>query len=259
MLFEQFYIKNLRQLFDNEGFNNFESLWSYSGKWVEPINERRGGWSGVCRLEIPDTSVPHFFLKRQENHNTKSFRHPFKGIPTYRREVNNILRFKKYNIATLDLAYYGERKHQNKHQAILISRALEDFEPLEEWIAKANESQLNEMLKKLAHTIRHMHSHGLMHMYLNSSSIFVRKTKKSLLERSIIDIRIIDLESVRIQPISMKRRFKDLRYMLEHIHALSHQNFVYFLELYFNSKPNFFGADTLHSRLSTHLDRLARK
>ena len=194
---EHFYITDYQSLFERGGFDNFESLWNYSSEWIEPINERRGGWSGVCRLKIPNTSEPPLFLKRQENHNTKTFKHPFNGIPTYRREVKNIYRFKKYDIPTLDLIYYGERKLSNKHQAILISRALEDFEELEVWIAKANEKQLNEMLFKLAETIHCMHSHGLMHMYLNTSSIFVRKTKKSLIESTKIDIRIIDLESVR--------------------------------------------------------------
>ena len=254
---EFFYNTDYQSLFECEGFNNFESLWNYSGEWVEPINERRGGWSGVCRLEVPNSSEPPLFLKRQENHNTKTFKHPFKGIPTYRREVKNIHRFKKHNIPTLDLIYYDERKFNNKYQAILISRALEDFEPLNEWITKANDNQLNEMLRKLAEILQLMHSHGLMHMYLNTSSIFVRKTKKSLLERSIIDIRIIDLESVRIQPISKQRRFKDLRYMLEHISGLTQQNFEDFLTHYFTSKPKFFGAKALHSRLLNYLGTLA--
>jgi hypothetical protein len=91
-------------------------------------------------------------------------------------------------------------------------------------------------------------------MYLNSSSILVRKTKKSLLEKSSIDIRIIDLESVRIQPISKQRRYKDLNYMLNNISGLSNQNFSDFLKYYFESKPAFPGAKNMHARLLRGLE-----
>ena len=251
---ERFYIEKFQEQFCQEGFDNFDSLWDYTGEWVEPVNKRRGGWSGVCRLSIPNTAEPPFYLKRQENHNTKTFKHPFRGIPTYLREVNNVHQFNRFGIPTIELVYYGERKQQNKHQAILISRALDEYEELEPWITKANEKQLNEMLQKLAKQIRNMHAKGLMHMYLNSSSILVRKTKKSLLEKSSIDIRIIDLESVRIQPISKQRRYKDLYYMLNNISGLSNQNFSDFLKYYFESKPAFPGAKNMHARLLRGLE-----
>ena len=249
---ELFYISEFQKLFLAEGFDNFDALWDYQGEWVEPANSRRRGWSGVCRLEIPNTVEPPFYLKRQENHNTRTFKHPIQGIPTYRREVINIHRFGQYKIPTVDLVYYGERKISNKHQAILISRALEAYEELEPWIAKANDRQLDEMLQKLAVHVRNMHDRGLMHMYLNSSSILVRKTKKSLLEKSKIDIRIIDLESVRRQPIARQRRYKDLNYMLTHIQGLSQQNFSDFLNYYFDTMPNL-GANTLRARLFSNL------
>ena len=251
---EQFYIAEFQKLFQEEGFGDFDALWNYQGEWVEPINNRRGGWSGVCRLSIPNTSEPPFYLKRQENHCFKTFKHPLKGIPTYRREVTNIHRFMKFKIPTVDLVYYGERKSANKRQAILISRALEEYEELEPWISKANDSQLNEMLQILAIQIRTMHAHGLMHMYLNSSSILVRKTKKSLLEKSKIDIRIIDLESVRIQPISIQRRLKDLSYLLNNISGLTKQNFSDFLNYYFESMPAFLGTNHMHTRLLKSLE-----
>ena len=256
MVENKFYLTKFQSLFEDNGYSKFDSLWNYQGEWVEPINQRRGGWSGVCRLAIPNTLEPPFYLKRQENHNTKTFKHPFHGIPTYRREVINIHRFNKHNIPTNELVYYGERKLGGNHQAILITRALEEYEGLEDWITKANDNQLNDMLVKLAEIVRRIHDHGFMHMYLNTSSILVRKTKKSLLESCKLDIRIIDLESVRIQPISKQRRFKDLRYMLEKISGLTHQNFEDFLTYYFNSSPAFFGANALHNRLLKHLDEI---
>lgn len=253
-LTEQFYIDQFHKLFREEGFNDFESLWQYTGEWVEPVNKRRGGWSGVCRLDMPNTDEPPFYLKRQENHNTKTFKHPIKGVPTYHREVKNVHRFNKFGIPTYELVYYGERRLPNKHQAILISRALEDYEQLDIWISKANEKQLNEMLHKLAALIRNIHSHGLMHRFLNASSILVRKTKKSLLEKSEIDIRFIDLESARMHPIPKQRRFKDLSFMIKSIPELNSENFSEFLQHYFELQPVFRGASNLHARLLARLD-----
>jgi hypothetical protein len=74
---------------------DFDRLWDLQAEWFEEPNRRRGGWSGVCRLELrgEGEQVVPVFLKRQENHRARTLRHPFKGIPTVRRELQNLLCF----------------------------------------------------------------------------------------------------------------------------------------------------------------------
>jgi len=66
---------------------DFESFWNLPNDWFEPLNTRRNGWSGVITKKV---SEDLFFVKKQENHNFKSIRHPISGQPTFLREFQNI-------------------------------------------------------------------------------------------------------------------------------------------------------------------------
>ena len=53
------------------------------GDWVEPPNQRRGGLSGVQRVQLDDGRL--LYRKQQVGHLYHSWRHPL-GYPTLMRE-----------------------------------------------------------------------------------------------------------------------------------------------------------------------------
>ena len=57
--------------------DTYEKIWALKAEWFEEPNERRGGWSGVSRIELklPSGGCVGAFLKRQENHVTSSISH----------------------------------------------------------------------------------------------------------------------------------------------------------------------------------------
>ncbi|WP_461536491.1 lipopolysaccharide kinase InaA family protein [Spongorhabdus nitratireducens] len=255
-----FLMPEYRPLFEQAGFNDFESLWNCTTEWFEPPNYRRKGWSGVSRLEIEGSTEAPFFIKRQENHNTPTLLHPIKGVPTYRREMESIQRFHQRDIPTLDVVYYNERKVGDKHQAILISRALDGYQSLHDWKQTASEAEIAITLLKLAETVRHMHDQGQCHMCLYSTHVFVRYlSKKDPLVLSGEfkpgpDIRFIDLEKARYQLIPEMRRFKDLECLFRHFFGFSRQQAEEFLDHYLNAGPKFFRHEALRSRLLQVMD-----
>jgi hypothetical protein len=75
-------------IFAFNGLRTFDDFWKLEAKWFEEPNKRRGGWSGVarCELKLPEGGKAAVFLKRQENHITRTFTHPIRGLSTFVRE-----------------------------------------------------------------------------------------------------------------------------------------------------------------------------
>ena len=130
---KEFYGNNWRKILNENNLGDFNSLWELDAGWFEQPNKRRGGWSGVSRikLELPEGGEVGVFLKRQENHVTKTIFHPVKGIPTFQREYRNILRFIKKGLPTVEPVYFGRRNQEGKLQAILMTRELEGYQSLD--------------------------------------------------------------------------------------------------------------------------------
>ncbi|MDZ4099655.1 MAG: lipopolysaccharide kinase InaA family protein, partial [Methylophilaceae bacterium] len=117
-----------RNMLTQNQADNFEALWRLEqDKWFEAPNHRRGGWSGVCKttLTLPEGGEVGVFIKRQENHFYRSWRHLFRQRPTFEREFRNIQHYQKHEIPTVEVMYYGHRVVQGKLRAILVTRELE--------------------------------------------------------------------------------------------------------------------------------------
>lgn len=181
--------------------DTFEKLWKIEAEWFEPPNKRRGGWSGVSRLELdnPAGGKVVIFLKRQENHIYKPLRNMIKGAPTFRREMKNIKRFMKHNIPIPEPVFYAERTVNKQIRAILITASIApDYTSIEEWIKKWDvegyppKTERDEVVKKVAEAISHMHKHYFKHGALVSKHVFMKyKPNQSP------SIRFIDLEKTR--------------------------------------------------------------
>ena len=93
------------------GYADFEILWGLDLRPLDAANESRGGVSTASLLELPtaDGGNRRLVIKRQRNHQSRTWRHPFQGIPTLEKEFINIQRFARQGLATLDPVYYARR------------------------------------------------------------------------------------------------------------------------------------------------------
>ncbi len=179
---------------------SFEQLWGYAGDWFEPPNRERGGWSGVNFIELADeVGRKHgFYLKRQEGHMRRTWRHPIAGESTFVREFEIIQHLQKHNLNTPNIAYFAS-KHT---QAILLLEALEGFVSLDNWQAKLQASTLKlKLISQLAVVVRKLHQAHVQHRSLYDKHMFINEN---------FEVALIDFEKSRITPLIAWLKFSDL-------------------------------------------------
>ena len=198
--------------------DSFEQLWPVAeDTWFEPPNHARGGWSGVTRqvLVMPDGSRVWVFVKRQENHIYRSWRHFFRPAATLEREFRNCLHFRKLGIPSMETIYYAERHMDDKLRAILITRELEGYSPLDSAefrpIRQVERIERDRLIKSLAGIVRQMHMHHLQHTCLYPKHLFVKKNPDDS-----VDARFIDLEKARWLPFRRWIAMRDLDSLHRH-------------------------------------------
>jgi hypothetical protein len=201
-----------RQQLGHSRLASFAALWSLSIEWHEAPNERRGGWSGVSRHVLADGTA--VFVKRQEDHLCRTLRHPWRGIPTFYREYQNILLLRQHAIGTLEALYYGHRIEAGHWRAILLTRALDGFISLDEWNAlneQGEQAQRHSLIAAIAHACARLHRHGLQHGCLYGKHVFVGRVPKTGAAYQESDVRFIDLEKLRrgISPARVSARDVD--------------------------------------------------
>ncbi|MCK5649460.1 MAG: lipopolysaccharide kinase [Gammaproteobacteria bacterium] len=213
--------------------DNFDALWDLKTDWFEEPNIRRGGWSGVVKVDLdtPQGKVG-VFIKRQQNHTTKTLLHPLKGRPTFEREFKNILSLRKYNLPTLEPVYFSKRNIKGDIQAILISKELSDYTPLdsERFLATGdiikNTAHKNSLLHAVADTLRGMHEHHFQHNCFYLKHVFVKSVGNSW------DIKIIDLEKLKWSFFKKNAVFRDLYTLQRHTQNWSKKDRVTFFKAY---------------------------
>lgn len=213
--------------------DSFERLWALDAGWFEPPNQRRGGWSGVsrCDLATPDGTTVGVFLKRQENHITRTFRHPF-GMPTFVREMGNILLFKKASVPALEPVYFAVRRIDGQLRAILCTLALDGYEPLENLVERwsrdgwpAREVR-RRLMKAVADVMRQMHQHRIQHNCFYPKHIFVRFNGDD------VSVRIIDLEKAKVRMLRKHASYRDLYTLNRHSQSWSRTDRLRFFLIY---------------------------
>ena len=202
------------EVLKHNGLGSFDAIWALKADWFEPPNKRRGGWSGVVRLEVRrlDGGIEVLFIKRQENHQRRTFCHPLAGEPTFKVEIKNINRLKRIGVPTLDEVYYAQRKLNGRWRAILITRELKGFQSLERlmevWPAMDSACHYDKRRRLIATTaalIRRLHSHRLVHGTLYPKHLFIR-----LAADRDPEICLIDLEKMRFAWTSQRAARCDL-------------------------------------------------
>jgi len=181
------------------GLDSFESIWALDIGWFEEPNQRRGGWSGVSRHEValPDGSREGIFIKRQQNHTTRSWLHPVRGILTFRREFRNLQQLQSFGVPTLDVLYFAERVVGGDRRAILISRELAGYTSFDDcvryWLQHGwpKKPVRDEIIQRLAGIARHMHRHRIQQNCFLPKHVFIGEIDGKM------DMRLIDFEKAK--------------------------------------------------------------
>lgn len=221
-----------RSLLAENRLDSFEALWTGRGDWFEALNQRRGGWSGVSRIELqnPDGGSTAVFVKRQQDHVFRDWRHPLSGRPTFLREMQSILRYRELGIPSLEPVYFGQRRVDGHQQAVLVTVALDDYTALEElqhtWRSRA---QRLSAIKACAGVAKAIHAHGFWHGSLYPKHLFLKLSADG--ER-VEQVRVIDLEKNRPSRRIEFDRIRDLAMLNRRLVGLSRGDRMRFLLAY---------------------------
>lgn len=198
---------------------SFEQLWDYAGDWFEPPNKERGGWSGVNYIELADEAGKKhgFYLKRQQSHMRRTWRHPIAGEPTFVREFEIIQHLQQHNVSTPKIVYFASKNAQ----AILLLEALEGFVSLDKMnsnIAK------HELIGHLANAVRKLHQARVQHRSLYDKHLFINDN---------LQVSLIDFEKSRITPLITWLKFSDLITLNYRTQNNQNQHFTHTERLHF--------------------------
>jgi tRNA A-37 threonylcarbamoyl transferase component Bud32 len=210
---------------------SFEQLWNYQGDWFEPPNQERGGWSGVNFLLLADEcGTQHgFYLKRQQGHMRRTFKHPLQGEPTFVREfeILKYLNAAEKKVRTPELVFF----ERQGNQSILLTKALEGFVAADYWFkvhADVSVMQKRRLLKGMAEMVRAMHQAGVQHRALYLKHLFVKTNDQHA------EVALIDFEKSRVTRWIAFFKYVDLMKLNHRARWITCTNKLYFFKQYFS-------------------------
>jgi len=226
----QFLSTQYQQSLSSHQFDDFESIWTSEIKWFEEPNQRRGGWSGVGRIELSlgNENFLCLFVKKQQNHGRLTWRNPFNGEPTFRREFQRLKFLELNHFAAPKVVFYAESGVAGNQRAILVTLALDDFQSFEDvlngWWVDASRQQQNILMENIANELRRFHDLGLVHRALYPKHIFIKNVDQNP------EIALIDLEKARFSFFGVYRAFFDLAALNRHADKLrASQRMAFFM------------------------------
>ncbi|HDS1735661.1 lipopolysaccharide kinase InaA family protein [Pseudomonas sp. BP8] len=218
--------------------SQFDYYWQQQGEWVEEPNQRRGGESGVQRLN--DASGQLLYAKRQIGHTYRSLLHPF-GRPTVLREQDALHSFEQLGVRVPRIVYCGaQRDRDHQWRALLVSEALDGFVDLDSWHAEgargAYPQVLHErMLKDLADNLARMHLGHWQHGCLYGKHVFIKVTGEG--EQARAEVALLDLEKCRRRISRQRAALNDLGQLRRHssLNDSEWRTLLYFYQMAFGS------------------------
>ncbi|CAM3587519.1 InaA protein [Bordetella sputigena] len=183
--------------------------WSVQGEWVEEPNNRRGGFSGVQRVVLPE-SGDCYYVKRQRNHLFRSARYPM-GRPTLLREWRSMRFCQKIGVPTAPVVFFEMRRDEQGWDAILVTRDLRGYVSLDRaftedlWSAE----QRAAALRAVAATLISLHRARRKHGHLYPKEVFVN------LAGARPTVAIVDWELSRYCLTASRAARPDVRRMLK--------------------------------------------
>lgn len=231
-------------LLERHGLSDFEQLWELELDAVDEPSAGHGGWSGVYRLELEGKG---FYLKRQSDYLTRSLRRPL-GEPTFAREFRNISRYQKLQIPALQAVFFGERRINGEHRAILMTRTLDGWIDLDALLAdwSALEPGRRAAILKACGTLASvLHSAGQVHGCFYPRHIFLRARADGY------QVQLIGLEKTRPLLLGWRDRVKDLAPLLRRVPVWSEAEVRLFLSAYLDQAPDSSLVDAWLQRVSS--------
>lgn len=209
---EDYIHKDYAQCLAENRLNTFDLVWAYQQEWFEEPNSRRGGWSGVCRLQLPtEEKTFNVFLKRQEDHQRRTLRHPFAGEPSFACEFRMLMYLQKRGVPVPVPVFFGMRNVNGHARAVLMTEELVGFKSLADVASdlfsegKADVSAQRRVLQGAAEAVRRLHAARVLHRSLYPKHLFVRWPCES-----VPDVVLIDLERSRFKWFATIRTVYDL-------------------------------------------------
>lgn len=197
----------------------FEDLWAWPKDWVEPINQRRDGWSGVTKhaLSCDGSEAVNVYLKRQENQLRRGSASWYLARPTFWFEYKALCIANGSAAIGPELVLYADRRTPSGWQSILITKSLEGFVTLEELLADpAQAEHLDRHLENIRRLIKSLHRKKLMHGALYAKHIYIQ------VERD--EYRLIDFERARAPIFSSRAWEKDFQRLFRRTPGLSEKH-----------------------------------
>lgn len=179
-------------------------------------------------------------MKRQSNHRCRSWRRPL-GEPTLSREFRNIAAYRDKGVAALDAVYYGERKRDGEHQAILITRALDGYQEFSSLLTRwstVDEAQRQAAVKSAAQLIGRLHRARMTHHCLYPRHVYIDLSAEP-------PARLIDLEKTRYQLLRKQESVRDLTAFLRRCQPFAMDDYLCFLETYLHGNDLTVSAEEL--------------
>ena len=200
----------------------FDRLWEMPAEWIEPPNERRGGWSGATRVNLPDEQGTHIpcILKKQQNHSYYSVSNGLLPRPTFEREARNLRYLKSVGVPVPELLFHGSRKRPGQHQAVLLIPELVGYQSLESMLLRPEGNHLSRRAigAAIGRIARQLHYElGWCHRNFYPKHLFIKQLNGE------VDVCLIDLENSR--PLRRGRQvLDDLGSLLRRAQKTGHVN-----------------------------------
>jgi tRNA A-37 threonylcarbamoyl transferase component Bud32 len=203
------------ELLRSHGFLGFEDFWNLPHHFVDDVNYRKGGWSGVSLLSLGEgDSRKNYYVKRQVNQFRYSLSLPF-GALTFEHEALAIMRNLKLGLPAVDIACWGVRKESGRTKGVLVTPEI-GFCSLENILATQQYSTaLGVLLYRCGEQLLEMHSFGLQHGALYPKHIYI--------DQQTGVIQLIDFERARKRSSAHKAMRSDFKQLLKHLKTVPGQ------------------------------------
>jgi hypothetical protein len=222
--------------------NDFDALWNLKGELVEAGNvKEKSGHSHVMRAYLDTATGPLcIYMKRQSNYVTTLSRLLGHSRSICRREYESIAAWEALGLPALKAVYCAEV--QNPLRGILITIALEGYQPLDDYLATASTHDRRTMLEETAKLIRCIHNAGWVHRCFFPKHVFVSPTNAAT------PAQMIDLEKARKAWFGIQDYTRDLTSFERRMTWQDEAERTLFFDTYFGSADM-----TMYRRLFMHL------
>ncbi len=212
--------KEWKSILKHKKLNDFEAIWAIECPPFEPINERRGGYSGVYRIQLEEVETP-IFLKRQKKHNTRI---RLKKVPTFYREYLMLRYLSESKVPVAQWIAFGCASEQRAFLMVEELRGYHSFDLIN--FAKQSNQDKQTILKSIALTLSQLHQLNIRHGSCYPKHLFLKKEEKGY------SCKLIDLEKASRVIFQKNAVITDLDQFIRHDSQMNSEEIAILLKQY---------------------------